>query len=308
MFVSVLLPAYNAEKTVAESIESILNQTYPHFELLLINDGSTDGTLDIMRNYEKADARARIISHENMGKGESLNHAISVAQHDWIALMDADDISLPNRLERQLSFLKQNPDVRAASCLGFYIDENSRILGKTYHDLTTRAAFEHYLESGEAIGLLNPGAIMYKPAFLSVGGYRRIWPAEDIDLWNRLAESGYLILVQPEYLVKYRIHGSSATTRKQMETRLKYEWVRECMWRRRAGQPEITYEQFLSEMNSKPLLWRINKKRKRYSKYHYRTAGYYYATKSYGRFLFHIVASALLQPSYALKKLYKQKL
>ena len=309
MFVSVLLPAYNAERTIAESIESMLKQTYPHFELILINDGSTDGTSDIMRDYEKADARVRVISHTNMGMGESLNHAMSMAQHDWLVRMDADDISLPNRLERQIAYLKQNPDVRVASCFGFYIDGNSRILGKTYHDLTTKSAFERYLANGEAIGLLHPGVIMYKPIVLSVGGYRgRFWPADDIDLWNRLAERGHLILVQPEYLIKYRVHLGSITVRRHLDSRLKYEWARECMWRRRAGQKEITYEEFLYEMNSKPLLSRINKKRKMYAKYYYKTAGYYYAIKNYGRFLFHIGAAALLQPTYTLPKLYHQRL
>jgi glycosyltransferase involved in cell wall biosynthesis len=107
--VSVILPVYNAETYIAEAIESILTQSYKNLELILINDGSTDRSLDIMQSY--ADIRIQIISRENRGLVASLNEGIMKAKGKYIARMDADDISLPKRFEEQVAFLEMHPEV-----------------------------------------------------------------------------------------------------------------------------------------------------------------------------------------------------
>src|SRR5688500_5602523 len=101
-FISVLMPAYNAERYVARTIRSVLAQTYGHFELIAIDDGSTDGTLAILREFEKLDSRIRVVSHANVGMGMALNRAWLLCRGEWVARIDADDLMMPDRLARQL--------------------------------------------------------------------------------------------------------------------------------------------------------------------------------------------------------------
>lgn len=303
MFVSVLLSAFNAEKTIAEAIESILSQTHRDFELLLINDGSTDGTLLIMQKFADQDHRIKIISHQNMGMGASLNQALHLANAEWVVKMDADDIMLPQRLERQIAFIKKHPDIVVASCLVYYVDEYGRVIGKNSSDLRTREDLIRYLKSNELIGFHHSGVIMKKEVIISVGGYRpRFWPADDIDLWNRVAERGYLILVQPEYLVKYRIHASSISVSNVRMARLKLRWVRECMICRRTGLPEPSLEEFLRIERNRPWWIRLNHWRKDLAKVFYKRAVCYFSKHQYHRIIAPFIGSLLLQPSYTAKQ------
>lgn len=109
--VSVVMPVYNSEKYLKESIESILNQSYSDLEFIIINDGSTDNSFKIIKEYAKLDKRINVISRENKGIVYSLNEAIRLAKGEYIARMDADDISAPKRIEKQISFLKSHRDI-----------------------------------------------------------------------------------------------------------------------------------------------------------------------------------------------------
>ena len=121
--VSVILPAYNAEAYLKEAIDSILNQTFPDFQLIVINDCSTDGTEEIIRQY--ADPRLVPVKNEkNLGIAATLNRGLSLAQGDYIARMDADDISLPHRLERQVAYLDAHPDIAVLGTNVETFDEN----------------------------------------------------------------------------------------------------------------------------------------------------------------------------------------
>jgi len=301
--VSVLLPAYNAEDTIVEAIESSINQTYDDFELLLINDGSTDGTNEIMLSCAKKDDRIRVISHPNWGMGRSLNHGMKLAKSDWIVRMDADDVMMPNRLERQVAFIKEHPQIAVSSCLVYYIDANGRIIGKNSSDLKTPEDLKRYINDNELIGLNHPGVIMNKNVVMSVGGYRsKFWPADDVDLWCRIAEKGYLILVQQEYLMKYRIHGSSISIDGAREARLKVRWVKECMIARRKGKKEPEWEEYLNILKSRPILVRLNHERKDMAKIFYKLAVFHFSRRNHWRTLFNLIRAALLQPSYVLSQ------
>ena len=114
---SVLLPVYNTRSDwLSIAIESVLNQTHRDFELLLLNDGSTDpDTLATLAAFEKADDRVRLIHNlENMGLAKTLNRGLTLARYDWVARMDGDDIAEPQRFERQLAYLRAHPDINAA--------------------------------------------------------------------------------------------------------------------------------------------------------------------------------------------------
>jgi GT2 family glycosyltransferase len=140
-----------------------------------------------------------------------------------------------------------------------------------------------------------------KNAVQAVGGYRQdFWPAEDIDLWNRLLEKGYKVLVQPEYLLDYRMHGNSASLSQARLTRTKVRWLKDCMLRRRAGKPELDWSSFLLSQRSAPVLVRLNRERKDLAKIFYKAAVLHYAQREYPALFFKLLLAIALQPRHVL--------
>jgi glycosyltransferase involved in cell wall biosynthesis len=216
MLVSVILPVYNAEKFLEEAIESVLAQTFYDFELIAINDGSTDSSLAILERFSLADKRVRVISRENLGLIKTLNQGIELAQGDLIARMDADDICQPNRFECQVEFLAKNPDIVCVGAQIQLIDVNGRQImgmqGPLDHEDIDAANY-----SGKSHGIVHPTALIRLSALRLIGGYRSVFRhAEDIDLWLRLAEVGRLANL-PVSLLKYRQHLNSIGYRYRFE-------------------------------------------------------------------------------------------
>lgn len=143
--VTVIMPVYNAEKYLKESIESILNQSFKDFELLIINDGSTDLSLDILNKYKLIDTRVRIVNNEgNKGLPYTRDRGLELAKGEYIALMDADDISYQNRLENQVNYLKANKDVDIVAS-NFDFIENGRIIKFRSLDKINKIEYENYI-------------------------------------------------------------------------------------------------------------------------------------------------------------------
>ncbi len=304
MKVLVIMPVYNAERYVAAAVESVLAQTHRDFDFIIVNDGSTDGSPEILRRYAERDSRITLIDQANQGGGPARNRAIEQAQTRWVFQTDADDLMHPNRIERQLAFLQENPDVPVSSCFGYHIDDTGRRVGRLTYDLTTRERFAWYLRTNEVIGIMNPGAVFDRDTFLKVGGYRgQIWPAEDIDLWNRLTEAGALLLVQPEFLVDMRIHEDSAIGSNFMQGHMQYQWVRAMMQARRRGGAEPSREEFLARWGAASPLVRLDRRRKIEAKRRFRQAGMEWAYRRPGRAFFNLLAAAVLQPGYTLPRL-----
>lgn len=298
--ISVVMPAYNAARYVAAAIQSVLGQTHRDFELIVIDDGSTDDTLAIARWYESTDPRVRVITHANIGMGASLNDAIATARHEWIARIDADDLMMPERLESQLRFVAANPDIAVAGSWVQYIDRRGRVLGRKCHPLTRREQVQKTVRKDKLIPLTHPSVLMRRSAFLAVGGYRpEFWPSDDLDLWARCVDAGYGILVQPELLTRYRIHPDSICCAKARYTLRRVRWVRECMIRRRRGDPECSWEEFADAQRNLPLAKRIEAERKLAARTMLKVAGLAYAERHYHIALAGLVASTVLQP-YAL--------
>ena len=307
MKLTIIIPAFNAEKHLKEAIDSTLKQTHPDFELLLLDDGSSDNTLAIMQDYENRDPCITVLTHQNRGTAPTLNRGLQEAKTDWVVIMHADDIMEPERIASQIQFIQENPDVKVSSCLAKYISETGAQLGKTSSDLFSREKFQWYVDNQEAIGLLHPGVILHRETALQVGGYRQaFWPAEDIDLWNRIAEAGHLILVQDKLLMNYRIHTGSASTSKFMTARMRYEWGRACMRARRGGKDEPSWDQFERDWNSLPLFLRLNRDRKCHAKALYHAAGHDCLRKNYLNGFSKLGLALLLQPGYVLPRLKSQ--
>jgi len=200
--VSVVMPVYNAERFLRQAVDSILAQTYRDFELLVINDGSSDSSLEILHSY--SDPRLRLISNEtNKGLIAALNRGIDEARGEYIARMDADDISHPKRLERQVEFLKCNSTIAMVGTWINIVDREGRTLDKMEYPSENKGIQENLLENA---CFAHPSVMFRKICVVSVGGYRVIAKhAEDYDLWLRLSEVFPLANI-PELLLDYRIH------------------------------------------------------------------------------------------------------
>ncbi|HEV2293538.1 MAG TPA: glycosyltransferase [Tepidisphaeraceae bacterium] len=203
------MSVFNGRRYLGEAIDSILAQTFRDFEFIIVDDGSTDGSLTILQEYARRDARIKVISRPNTGCWKASNDGIAASSGALIARMDADDVSVPERFEKQLSFLRQHPEVVAVGAQVLLIDADGEPLRTMPHRrrLTHEEIDEGHLTGGGQV-LFHPTVMMRREAVEKVGLYRE-WPAGmDLDLFLRLAEIGRLANL-PEVLLKYRQHMGS---------------------------------------------------------------------------------------------------
>jgi glycosyltransferase involved in cell wall biosynthesis len=210
--VSVIMSVHNGERFLGESVDSILRQTFADFEFIIVDDGSTDASHEIIRRYAERDARIVCIRHERKGLTSSLNDAIALARGELFARMDADDIAHPARLQRQIEFLNAHPDCVAVGSSVVIMDEDGNDIhvdeGPTEH-----AQIEERLLAGRG-ALCHPTVMMRASAVRQVGGYREQYHlAQDMDLFLRLGEVGRLANIR-EPLLRYRWHLDSIGHRK----------------------------------------------------------------------------------------------
>jgi glycosyltransferase involved in cell wall biosynthesis len=196
--ISVVMPAYNAEKYITEAINSILSQTFTDFEFIIINDASTDSTKEIIGSFQ--DPRIKLINNEqNQGVANSLNIGIAEAKGKHIARMDADDISLPHRLQTQFDFMEQNPEIDICGSWIETFGDNQRIIKvpEKYDDIKDELFF--------SCPMLHPTLIFKKNLNLQ---YSSDFPrAEDYDLWCRKINELKFANI-PKVLLHYRIHSN----------------------------------------------------------------------------------------------------
>ncbi|MGF1607965.1 MAG: glycosyltransferase family 2 protein [Kiloniellales bacterium] len=297
MKISVTMAAYNTERFVAAAVESILAQTYRDFELIIVDDGSTDSTLSILRSYAARDSRVRVFSKPHGGISAARNYALEKARGEWIAVMDADDVCLPQRLERQLAFVEANPDVAVVSAYVYNIDDQDRIIAQYRSPLASREVVQRCIQKNVLISFHHPAVLMRRDAVMAVGGYRSQFDAiEDCDLWNRIAELGHGLLVQPEFLVKYRIHGKSVSVARVRQLALKRRWLHDCMLHRRRGEAEPTWEAFMAARQRMPWTTRFSEDRRDLSWILYKQAVSAYVQKSPHRLATNLAGALLLNP------------
>jgi len=203
--ISVILPVYNAEKYIEEAIDSILGQTYSDFELIVLNDGSTDTSLEVIKKYCD-DAKVKIVSHENQGLIYTLNKGIVLAQGNYIARMDADDIAHPERFEKQLSLFEANPKLGVCSASTENFGAESGV--------TIRSADNDMLKATLLFWppFAHPAAMIKRSVLLEHNvRYREEFKhCEDYDLWSQLAPYCEFSNVT-EVMLKYRVHPEQVT-------------------------------------------------------------------------------------------------
>ena len=206
-YLSVVLSTFNDEKFIRYSVESILNQTYPYFEFIIVNDGSTDGTLDIIKEFD--DDRIIIIDKPNTGLADSLNVGFARAKYKWIARMDADDIALPNRFENQVRYIRSDIGVIG----GQYVEMSENAQTNIQWELPLKNInIKAYLSLGVS-KIVHPSALINKDAFELVNGYDpNFVAAQDLDLWLRISRK-FKIINTKEVVMKYRSNANGITIR-----------------------------------------------------------------------------------------------
>lgn|GEM_PF-6425717 len=222
---SVVIPVYNAEKFVRSAIESVLGQTYSELEIVIINDGSTDSSLEILRLLEQRDPRVRLFSRGNRGLVSTLNEAFEYCHGDFILRMDADDIAEPRWAETLLKHMEKNPECDIVGSQAWSIDESDKITGIIRKPCTSAAINSHMIRNSP---LIHP-SIMMRKSIVSMPLYKQSdWPAEDYGAWIRV-NTGCNLQNVSKTLIKYRrnkngisLSNQDLQRRKSYELREKY--------------------------------------------------------------------------------------
>lgn len=306
--ISVVMPAYNASKFIAAAIDSILNQTFPDFELIIVDDGSTDNTLEIVKSYLEKDDRVRLLQSEHGGLSRACNLGISESRYSWIARMDADDIALPQRFEKQINAALANPKVVAWGAYVNHTNSKGDILSINPLGPKTEEEFYNIRSQGHVVHLHHPTVLLNKEILLKAGGYNSEFePAEDLDLFDRLANYGPLLAI-PEPLLLYRIHSQSVSMQKFFYQKLLHRCV---VARHRAhlsGSKELSIEEFLKEYKRQPLISGLKRHLRTLGQFYYRKAGLCFSEKQYLQIGLYLSISAALSPGYSIPRVWHQVL
>lgn len=222
--ISVAMPVYNGEKYLAGAIDSILAQSFSGFELIIIDDGSTDNSVEVLREYQKFDARIRLIVRENRNLATTLNDIIDLARGTWIARMDQDDIARPNRFLRQLEWLEQTGADICGGWVKAFGTADERVLKHPQSD----AAIKMELLFG--CPFAHP-TVMMKRELAKHLRYDKAWEkCEDYDLWERAARAGWEMTNVPEVLLLYRQHNAQISTSAFAHQQLLTQKIRRRSW------------------------------------------------------------------------------
>jgi len=248
--VTVIMPVYNAARYVAEAVESILAQTFTDFEFIIIDDGSTDETPAILARY--SDPRIRVVRKEcNEGLVAALNLGIELARGKYLARMDADDVSLPQRFEKQVAALDRMPDVAVLGTKAIQIDISGRFIEHVV-SVTEPSAIRRRLEAG-ITPIVHPSVMMRTHFIRQLGGYRTAFRhAEDKDLWLRAIERGAQIRNLNGVLLLHRANPDGVRLTNIIEACHSAMYALDCYCRRIAGKKERTRAEFLASMDLTP--------------------------------------------------------
>ena len=317
--VTIIVCCYNAEHTIADTLDSLVRQTRPAREILVIDDGSTDRSAEIVAARAVEDGRIKLLRNaSNRGTAHSRQRGLKEAVCDAVLFFDADDVATPDLLEKQAELLTSDPSLLGVGCYATYFasDNLDGGLGLQRVGPTNREA-ARLQYSGNKLVFMAPVTMFWRRDALAVGGYRQdILPnakglryedyAEDLDLWCRMADlgaSGRHFITIPEPLFFYRKPAGSLSTRNVVVMQLKMRWIKDCMIRRRKGLGERRLAEFLASRTPSERLsdWRSD-----LAAAFYKRAGFAYARRRYLRMGIFLSLVALTSPKLILQKLKTQ--
>ena len=205
--ISVIMPAYNAERYLYDSASSILNQTFSDLELLIYNDASTDGSDAILRKIAARDSRVKIFSgDQNLGQARALNFLIDKSPSPLVAIQDADDISMPERLSHQVQYLQSRPQVALLGTEAFKVDEDGNLGGRKTRNHSLSHIKWHLLFDN---AFIHTSVVARREALIEAGGYQNLECSQDFDLWSRIIFNNRQAANLPDPLVLLRVHPAS---------------------------------------------------------------------------------------------------
>ncbi len=249
--VSVVMAVHNGERFVDDAIASILGQTYDDFELVVVDDGSTDATHRIVESLAAADERIRVHTQQNVGYAETLNVGWRLARGEYIAVLDADDLAEPGRLARHVAYLDDHPEVGVVGGSLLLVTDDGRPFYVAVYPASAAEVAEA-LKTQCALG--HTATLMRRSILEELGGYRSGVPqAEDYDLWLRVSEH-YPIVNLPDIVGRYRIHDTNAShgIRRSAESML----LVQADAAERRGEPRPAGDEHLAEAELTFALWR----------------------------------------------------
>jgi glycosyltransferase involved in cell wall biosynthesis len=213
--VSVVMPVWNAEKFLDSAILSVLEQTLADFEFIIIDDASTDKSVEIASKWQAKDKRIIFLrNEEHKGITASINRGLKIAHGRYIARMDADDVCLPSRLAEQVKFLDNNPDVFLAGTFVLEIDENGQEIGRIEKGTNPESIKEKIFYYSPCV---HPSIMFRRELITKIGLYDEAYPfCQDQDLYLRMIFSGYAISNVPLFLLRYRRHPGSVDRNRRL--------------------------------------------------------------------------------------------
>lgn len=233
--ISVVMSVFNGDAFLSQAVESILSQTFRDFEFIIIDDGSTDKSAEILSDYATRDTRIRIISHENKGRATSLNIGIAHAKADYIARMDADDISLPTRFGQQIAFLERHPEVGLLGGAVEIIEKSGRVIGTVQSALQDSEIKSVMLVNNP---MWHPAVVMRKEVVLAAGAYRKpLLDSDDYDLFLRMGERSQIANLGAVVL-QYRVHPNQVSVKNMRHQALCFVAAHAAASFRRNGKPD----------------------------------------------------------------------
>ncbi len=303
--VSVVMPTYNSGAYLDEALRSVRGQTLHDLEVIVVDDGSDDDSSAIAGRHAAEDDRIRILRRAHEGLSAARNAGVDAARAPWIALLDADDIAMPRRLERQLAYLEAMPHVAALGTYAIRMGASGDDVGVMDIGPLSASQLDRLRRRNEVIFLVASSVVFSRRIALKLGGFRRtVGAAEDVDLWTRMADD-HLVLALPERLVRYRIHGGSASSQRfaqQMEDTMR---ISENAKRRRSGRPELDPATFHAMLRTQPRLVRLRRSAEWRSRYWYRVGAALLANRQPAGIVW-LAASFAAMPSIPVRRIRRQ--
>ncbi|MFE3855365.1 glycosyltransferase [Streptomyces griseorubiginosus] len=295
MLVSVIIPLYNTEKYIGACLASVLAQTHRELDVIVVDDGSTDGGAAIAERV--ADERVRVERIANGGVGAARNRGLALARGEAVAFLDADDLWYPEKLAEQIGVLRGDHEVVAVGAVFQYLSENGRRFGRAGQDARDAASQER-MRRGGLMPFPISSLIARTDAVRAVGGFdESLPPVADLDLMARLALAGRVATVMRP-LGAYRVHGDSMSAREPAEMMMLVRFVEERAVARLEGRPAPVLESFVSSYR----LSRAQRRRDRAAR-RFRDAGLALMERRYVRAAVLCVAALVVRPSYTLRRI-----
>jgi glycosyltransferase involved in cell wall biosynthesis len=304
--ISVIMPTYNRENFVAEAIESILNQTFRDFELIVIDDGSTDRTVPIIQKYADIDDRIKIIQNEHKGVAAARNAGLQTAQYDWIALLDSDDVALPTRLERQMEAINSDAEVIVWGT-GFYqIGKTGKVFNqvKIIGPMSKDEFFKKH-NAGRLLYMPTTTTIFRKDIAEKVNGYdTRFDTGSDIELFDRMADHGPQVTLR-EPLSLYRLHNNSITSNMFSNQYMNDLFLLKRRKLQAKGQ-QLSYDDFVKMYNNQPWYSRFLRYFDKMSRLYYKNAGIHIGNGDYLQGGAKLIVATFFNPALVLVRVWKR--